>query len=295
MGTPIILDGAYFAKKKFEAVKSKVSKLIANGEKLPKLAVILVGDDEASKIYVSNKEKKAKECFIETETIFLDKDISKKELEEVIFKLNLDTNITGILLQLPLPNGFDKNYFLSLISPNKDVDCLTPINTSKLFNGKPSVYPCTPKAVMELISLSLNGNSHDGLESFEKIDLSGKNALVIGRSMLVGLPLSFMLLRQNATVTISHSRTKDLALQVKDKDIIVSAVGKEKLINSDNVKDGAILIDVGINRASDNKVVGDIDFESFKNKDVFISPVPNGVGPMTIATLMENVVRLNAK
>lgn len=297
MTTPTIIDGKYLASLKLKYVKEKVQKLALKNIKVPKLAVILVGDNEASKIYVKNKEKKANECLIQSETIFLSKDASKEELEEVIFKLNLDADVSAILLQLPLPEGLDEKYFLSLISPSKDVDCLTVTNQGKLFNNSASLFPCTPSGVLNLIDFSLSDLlvKDDNFENLQEHDLASKNALIVGRSLLVGKPLSLMLQARNATVTMAHSKTHNLQELVKDKDIIVTATGHPNLLNSQYVKDGAIIIDVGINKLEGDKIVGDVDFESFKEKDCLITPVPGGVGPMTIASLMENVLKLYNK
>ena len=298
MTNPTIIDGTFLAMKKIEAVREQVEKICSKSLRAPKLAVILVGDNEASKIYVRNKEKKAKECFIDSETIILPSDVSKEELEETIFKLNLDEKVDAILLQLPLPqnlisDSFDEEYFLSLISPSKDVDCLTSFNQGRVFNGSSSIYPCTPQGVLNLIDFTYSDlDTSISFDSIKSANLTGKSALVVGRSLLVGKPLSLMLLNRNATVTMAHSKTQNLQDLVKDKDIIVTATGYPKLFNSQNVKDGAILIDVGINKLENGKLVGDLDFESFKNKDCYITPVPGGVGPMTIASLMENVVKL---
>ena len=301
MATPTIIDGAFLAKKKIEAVREQVEKICSQSLRAPKLVVILVGDNEASKIYVRNKEKKAKECYIDSETIYLPSNTTKEELEETIFKLNLDEKVDAILLQLPLPKnliseGFDDKYFLSLISPSKDVDCLTSFNQGRVFNGSSLIYPCTPQGVLNLIDFTYSDlDTSINFNSIKTADLAGKNALVVGRSLLVGKPISLMLLSRNATVTMAHSKTSNLQELVKDKDIIVTAVGRPNLLTSQNVKDGAILIDVGINRLENGKLVGDLDFESIKGKDCYITPVPGGVGPMTIASLMENVVKLYNK
>lgn len=291
MNKPIVLDGKKLSQKVLENVKKDVEKIILSEKRKPMLAVILVGENPASKIYVSNKEKIAKECNIDTNIIKLSENIENKDLENEIEKLNNNKNIDGILLQLPLPQKFDAKYFISKIDPKKDVDCLTRENQSKIFFEDASFFPCTPQGVLYLIDFAMMGGGEADMDNIKEADLSFKNALIIGRSFLVGRPLSLMLLKRNATVTIAHSKTKNLQELVKDKDIIISCVGKKNLITSQGVKDNAILIDVGINRLEDGKIVGDFDFNSFKEKKVFITPVPKGVGPMTIAMLFKNMVR----
>lgn len=292
MNKPIILDGKKLSQKVLENVKEDVEKIILSRGKKPLLAVVLVGENSASTIYVSKKESIAKECNIDTNTIKLSESVENKDLEDTIKKLNNDKNVDAILLQLPLPQKFDTKYFISKIDPKKDVDCLTRENQSKIFFEDANFFPCTPRGVLSLIDFAMMGGEEADMDNMEEADLSFKNALIIGRSFLVGRPLSLMLLKRNATVTIAHSKTKNLQELVKDKDIIISCVGKKNLITSQGVKDNAILIDVGINRLEDKSIVGDFDFNSFKEKEVFITPVPKGVGPMTIAMLFKNVVKL---
>ena len=267
-----IMDGKAISKIVKDEVKQEIKEL---GIKL-KLLVIIVGNDPASMIYVSSKEKACKQCLIEAETIRLDGNSSQKDVVDAIEKANNDKSVTGILVQLPLPDHIDTEYVINKIDPNKDVDGLTNINQGKLVNGMKSIVPCTPKGIMRLFKEYA-------------VDLNGKNAVVIGRSVLVGKPIALLMLQANATVTIAHSRTKNLAEVCKDKDIIVSAVGKAKIVTGDMVKDGAVVIDVGINRVH-GTIVGDVDYYEVSEKAARLTPVPGGVGPMTIACLMENVL-----
>lgn len=267
-----IMDGKAISKIVKEEVKQEIKEL---GIK-PKLLVIIVGNDPASMIYVSSKEKACKQCLIEAETIRLDENSSQKDVVDVIEKANNDKTVTGILVQLPLPDHIDTEFVINKIDPNKDVDGLTNINQGKLVNGMKSIVPCTPKGIMRLFKEYA-------------VDLNGKNAIVIGRSVLVGKPIALLMLQANATVTIAHSRTKNLTEICKNKDIIVSAVGKAKIVTGDMVKDGAVVIDVGINRVH-GTIVGDVDYYEVSEKAARLTPVPGGVGPMTIACLMENVL-----
>ena len=266
-----ILDGKKLSLKITEELKEKVSKL----EKKPKLAVILIGSDPASQIYVRNKQKKAEEIGFESLVFPLPEDISEANLLEHIYILNEDENINGILLQLPIPKHLNQQRILEAIEPTKDVDGFTTYNFGRLALGyKPYAIPCTPKGIIKL------------LEEYN-IEIEGKNALVIGRSNIVGKPISLLLQQKNATVTMAHSKTKNLKELALNSDIIVCAIGKPKMITADFVKEGAIIIDVGINR-TENGLCGDVDFENVKEKASYITPVPGGVGPMTIAMLLEN-------
>lgn len=267
-----IMDGKEVSKEIKEEVKNKVALLALK----PKLLVILVGEDPASKIYVASKEKACKACGISAETIYLNEDISQKELIDVIEKANLDKSVNAILVQLPLPDHINTKDVINAIDPLKDVDGLTGLNQGKLFMGQEGIVPCTPKGVMHL---------------FDKynVDLTGKSAVVIGRSLLVGKPLAILLLNKNATVTMAHSKTKNLKEICASSDVIVSCVGKPKFITADMVKEGAIVIDVGINRVH-GTIVGDVDYLNVCDKCLRITPVPGGVGPMTIACLLENVL-----
>lgn len=270
-----ILDGKKLSLKITEELKKQVSKL----QKKPKLAVILVGNDPASQIYVKNKQKKAEEIGFESLVIPLPEDISEDNLLEHIYILNEDDNINGILLQLPIPKHLNQQRILEAIEPIKDVDGFTTYNFGRLALGyKPYAIPCTPKGIIKL------------LEEYN-INLEGKNALIIGRSNIVGKPISLLLQQKNATVTMAHSKTKNLKEIALNSDIIISAIGKPKMITAEFVKEGAIVIDVGINR-DETGLCGDVDFKEVSKKTSFITPVPGGIGPMTIAMLMENTLQL---
>ena len=273
----VIIDGRACAEKILENIKTKTSKL----NKKPGLSVILVGENPASKVYVKNKEKKAIEAGFNSNVYRLPENTSKLELLNLIDKLNNEDNTDGILLQLPLPKHLNPSDFLDKIDPKKDVDGFHPINSGKLLNNeKPYVIPCTPKGIIRL------------LDEYN-IEIAEKNAVVIGRSNIVGKPVSMLLLNKNATVTIAHSKTKNLIDVVKQADIIVSATGISNIITKDMVKEGAAVIDVGIIRGEDGKLKGDVDFNNIKDIAGFITPVPGGVGPMTIAMLMENTLELH--
>lgn len=268
-----IIDGKSMARE----IKESLAKRIKNEGIKASLAVVLVGDDPGSKIYVNSKEKDANEIGIGSVIRRLPGGISQDELEREIRSLNSDANITGILVQLPLPKHLDEARILELISPKKDVDGLHEVNMGRLLLGKePYHYPCTPSGIMEMLFST-------------KTELKGKNAVVIGRSNIVGKPIAQLLLRQHLTVTMCHSRTKDLAYFCEKADILVVAIGKPKFLRSNLVKDGAVVIDVGMNRTPEG-LFGDVDFEDVKNKASFITPVPGGVGPMTRAMLMKNCV-----
>ncbi len=273
----VIIDGRACAEKILENIKTKTSKL----NKKPGLSVILVGENPASKVYVKNKEKKAIEAGFNSYVYRLSESTSKAELLNLIDKLNNEDNTDGILLQLPLPKHLNPSDFLDKIDPKKDVDGFHPINSGKLLNNeKPYAIPCTPKGIIRL------------LDEYN-IEIAEKNAVVIGRSNIVGKPVSMLLLNKNATVTIAHSKTKNLIDVVKQADIIVSATGISNIITKNMVKEGAAVIDVGIIRGEDGKLKGDVDFNNIKDIAGFITPVPGGVGPMTIAMLMENTLELH--
>ncbi len=274
----IILDGKMLRDKIFESLKAKLDKM----QQKPTLAVILVGENPASQIYVRNKKKTAEKLGINSLSIEYPFDISEKELLNKIKELNSDEKVTAILVQLPLPAHINKNRIIDAILPQKDVDGLTPYNLGKLFSGEePYVYPCTPKGILLL------------LDEYN-IKLEGKNIVVVGRSNLVGKPVAQMLLKRNATVTMCHSHTKNLSEITKTADIIVSAVGK-KVIGEKMLKSDCVVIDVGIFRDENGKISGDVDFENVSKTAAYISPVPGGVGPMTIASLMLNTVELARK
>lgn len=263
-----------------ENILNNIKKEVENFDVKPTLAVIIVGNDPASKVYVKNKIKKSEFLGFNSILKELPEDIQKEELLDVIKNLNNDKNVNGILLQLPLPNGLDEKDFLDEISPIKDVDGFTTYNSGKLFKGeKPYSIACTPKGIIKLLET-------------KNINLEGKVAVVVGRSNIVGKPVANLLLQKNATVIQAHSKTKNLPEILKLADIIISATGKEEFIKGDMVKEGAIIIDVGITRNKNGKLTGDVDFESVYNKVSYITPVPGGVGPMTIATLMENTLEL---
>ena len=244
----------------------------------PKLAVIMVGDDKASKVYVKNKSKACEDVGIEYEEYLLNADIEMNELLDLIDRLNADESISGILLQSPIPNHLNIKEAFKRIDYKKDVDGFNPINVGKLTIGEDCFVSCTPYGVIKV------------LEHYN-IPMEGKNAVIIGRSNIVGKPLIQCLLNKNATVTVCHSKTENIEEYTKKADILIAAVGKAKFIKSDMVKDGATVIDVGINRNKDGKLEGDVDFENIKDKASYITPVPGGIGPMTIAMLMYNVVK----
>ncbi len=237
-----------------------------------------MGDDPASKIYVRNKKLACEFCGIESLEFALPAETTQEDLLALIERLNNDNTISGILCQLPLPKGLDEEAVINAISPNKDVDAFHPSNVGKIMIGNFDFLPCTPAGVMELIAES-------------GIDVSGKKCVVVGRSNIVGKPMSMLLLHKNGTVTICHSRTKDLAKECREADILVAAVGVPELIRGDMVKDGAVVIDVGMNRLENKKLVGDVAFSEASEKAAAITPVPGGVGPMTIAMLMKNTVK----
>jgi methylenetetrahydrofolate dehydrogenase (NADP+)/methenyltetrahydrofolate cyclohydrolase len=268
-----ILDGIVFSAEIKEDVKRRVAAMKEQGV-IPGLAVILVGDDPASELYVRNKGKGCEETGILSRTIRMNAAATQEELEAEIDRLNRDPAIHGILVQLPLPGHLDEAAALAKILPEKDVDGFHLINAGHLMTGTEGVTPCTPKGALYMIRSTGE-------------DLSGKEAVVIGRSNIVGKPMAMLLLQQNCTVTLCHSRTKNLAEHTRRADILIAAVGKAGFVTADMVKEGAIVIDVGINRV-DGKVCGDVDFEKVKEKAGWITPVPGGVGRMTIAMLLSN-------
>ena len=272
-----IIDGKKLAKTTRENLRLEVEELKENGIN-PKLAVIMVGNNSASQIYVRNKSRACDEVGIEFEEYLLPTTTEQSELLNLIDKLNKQEDINGILLQSPIPDGLDINEAFRKISPEKDVDGFHPVNVGKLVLGQDTFVSCTPYGIMRMF------------EAYN-IDLEGKNAVVIGRSNIVEKPMSHCLLNKNATVTICHSRTKNLAEITKRADILVAAIGKAEFVKADMVKEGAVVIDVGINRTEEGKLKGDVDFENVSKKASYITPVPGGVGPMTIAMLMNNVVK----
>ena len=272
-----ILDGKELARKTREELRIKADRLRANGI-VPKLAVILVGDDSASKVYVRNKSKACQDVGVEFEEILLDENTSMEKLLEIIENLNNREDINGILLQSPIPKGLNIQEAFEKIDCKKDVDGFNPINVGKLMIGEDTFISCTPYGIIRM------------LEAYN-VEIEGKHAVVIGRSNIVGKPLVQCLLQKNATVTICHSKTKNISEITRTADILISAVGKTNMVTADMVKDGAVIIDVGMNRNEAGKLVGDIDFENVKQKASYITPVPGGVGPMTIAMLMNNVIK----
>lgn len=272
----MIIDGKALAKEKRAEIAKQVEALKEKGV-TPGLAVVLVGEDPASQIYVRNKHKACEEVGIYSRKITLPEETTEEELLKIIDELNNDPEIDGILVQLPLPKHIDPDKVILSISPDKDVDGFHPVNAGRLLTGQDGFFPCTPLAVMELIKSA-------------GVDVSGKEAVVVGRSNIVGKPVSMLLLRENATVTICHSKTKDLADVCRRADILVAAVGRPEMITADYVKEGAVVIDVGINRVGEKKVVGDVAFDEVKDKAAYITPVPGGVGPMTITMLLYNTL-----
>ena len=268
----LLLNGFELAKQ----CRAELAERVKAMPRAPKLAVILVGDNPASAIYVRNKEKAAAEVGVESLVYRLDS-ATQEELTALIEQLNADETVDGILVQMPLPAPLNEQEILQTINPAKDVDGFHPLNLGKLLIGEPAPVACTPKGCMRLIRLA-------------KQDLTGLRAVVIGRSVIVGKPMAQLLLNANCTVTTAHSRTRNLPALCRSADIVVAAIGKPKTVKADWIKDGAIVIDVGINRLEDGKLCGDVDFDACFDKCAAITPVPKGVGPMTIAMLLENTV-----
>ena len=272
----MIIDGKKEAALLREEIKKEILLIKSKDSKIPGLTVILVGDFAPSQIYVRNKEKSSKEVGINSNVIKYSKDVTEQEVVIKIKELNDDKNVSGILVQLPLPSQIDKEKIINTINPLKDVDGFNPINVGNLASGYQAIVPCTPLGCLFLI------------KSVEK-NLSGKHAVIVGRSNLNGKPMAQLLLKENCTVTIVHSKTKDLKKECQKADIIVAAVGVANLIKEDWVKKDSIIIDVGINKVG-SKIVGDVNFDKVKDKVKAITPVPGGVGPMTIACLLKNTV-----
>ncbi|MEO1940187.1 bifunctional methylenetetrahydrofolate dehydrogenase/methenyltetrahydrofolate cyclohydrolase FolD [Candidatus Thioglobus sp.] len=269
----MIIDGKQIAKQLRVNIAKQVTKL----DRKPGLAVILVGDDPASTVYVRNKDNACKEVGFYSEKINKPANITQAELLSEVERLNNDNKIDGILVQLPLPSHLDANQVTEAISPNKDVDGFHSENIGKLMQNKAFLRPCTPKGVMTMLATT-------------DIDLVGKDCVVVGASNIVGRPMAMELLNAGATVTICNSKTQNLSDKIKQADVVVVAIGKPKMIQGDWIKQGATVIDVGINRLNDGSLSGDVDFDSAQDKAVWITPVPGGVGPMTIATLLENTL-----
>ena len=271
-----LIDGKAISSSVRKKIKSETDELKKKGI-TPGLAVIIVGNNSASRVYVNNKKKACEQVGFNSYEYALKEETTTEELLSLIDKLNNDNNVDGILCQLPLPHSIDENAVLTAISPDKDVDAFHPVNCGRLFIGNQKFLPCTPAGIMEMLK-------------YCNIDVSGKNCVVIGRSNIVGKPMAMLLLQSNATVTICHSKTKNIADFTKKADVIVAAVGKEKFLTEDMVSDGAVIIDVGMNRNAQGKLCGDVDFENVSKKASWITPVPGGVGPMTITMLLKNTL-----
>ncbi len=272
-----LIDGKLISAQIKDELRNKVTELKAQG-KIPCLAVIQVGKDPASSVYVNNKKKACAYIGIESLSYELEENVTQDALLTIIDELNTNSQVHGILVQLPLPKHIDENTVISAISPKKDVDCFHAESVGNMCIGTDGFLPCTPAGVIELLKRS-------------NIEIAGKECVVIGRSNIVGKPMAMLLLRENGTVTITHSKTKDLKEVTKRADILIAAIGKPKFITSEYVKDGAVVIDVGIHRNEQNKLCGDVDFDDVISKVNAITPVPGGVGPMTIAMLMQNCVK----
>ena len=273
----MIIDGKKEAEDLKQKIKKEIDVLKSKNNKVPGLTVILIGDYAPSQIYVSNKEKAAKEVGINSNVVRYPKDVTEQEVLEKIKELNNDINVSGILVQLPLPPQISKEKIINAISPSKDVDGFHPINVGNLSSGYNAIIPCTPLGCLLLV------------KKIEK-NLSGKHAVIIGRSNLNGKPMAQLLLKENCTVTIVHSKSKNIKSECLKADILIAAVGVANLIKSDWVKEQSIIIDVGINKSGE-KIIGDVEFESVKKKTKAITPVPGGVGPMTIACLLKNTLK----
>jgi methylenetetrahydrofolate dehydrogenase (NADP+)/methenyltetrahydrofolate cyclohydrolase len=271
-----LIDGKRISKEIKDELKAEAEKFKSEGKEAT-LAVILVGDDPASAVYVNNKKKACEYIGIKSLSYELPKETTEEELLALIEKLNSDDNVNGILVQLPVPDHIDENKIIRSISPSKDVDGFHPLNVGALLIGEKGFVSCTPAGVIQLLKRS-------------GVDIEGKECVVVGRSNIVGKPMGVLLLRENGTVTIAHSRTKDLKSICKRADILVVAVGRPKMITADYVKEGAVVIDVGIHRMDNGKLCGDVDFDSVEPHVSKITPVPGGVGPMTIAMLMDNCI-----
>ena len=271
-----LINGKEIQELTFNEITRDVLSLKEKGVE-PCLAVIIVGSDPASRVYVNNKKKACERVGIKSLEYALPEETQTEELLDLIRKLNEDDSVNGILCQLPVPKQIDKQAVLDTISPEKDVDCFHPVNVGKLSLGRAELLPCTPAGVIRMLDVA-------------GVEIEGKRAVVIGRSDIVGKPMGTMLMERNATVTVCHSKTKDLASITKQADILVATVGREKFVTADMVKEGAVVIDVGINRNSEGKLCGDVDFENVAPHCSKITPVPGGVGPMTITMLMKNTV-----
>lgn len=272
----VIIDGKKVRDHNLEIMKKEVAELNEKGV-YPCLSVIIVGNDQASRVYVNNKKKACENIGIISREYALPEETTTEQLLSLIDELNNDDTVSGILCQMPVPKHIDSNAVLEHISPNKDVDCFHPYNVGKLVQGNNVLLPCTPAGMVEMLD-------------YMGVEISGKHCVIIGRSDIVGKPMAMLMLQRNATVTICHSKTKNLADITKQADILVAAVGKANFVTADMIKEGAILLDVGINRNSDGKLCGDVNFEECEKVASMITPVPGGVGPMTITMLMRNTI-----
>lgn len=270
------INGKEIREHTLKDIAAQVGQLKSKGIN-PRLAVILVGDDPASKIYVSNKKKSCESVGIESLEYTLPAETTTEQLLALIDELNADASVNGFICQLPVPRHIDKSAVLERISPVKDVDCFHPVNVGLLSQGKAQLMPCTPAGIIKMLE-------------YEQIDIAGKNCVVIGRSDIVGKPMAMLMLQKNATVTVCHSATADLPAVTRTADILIAAVGKPKFVTSDMVKDGAVIIDVGMDRDENGKLCGDVDFDGVIDKAALVTPVPGGVGLMTTAMLMHNTV-----
>ncbi len=273
----VIIDGKKIASEVRAELKSEIDRMVTETKRRPSLAVILVGEDPASKVYVRNKQRACEEVGIASEVVTLAEDITQEMLEFIINSYAARVDIDGILVQMPLPKGLDSEKALACIPAKKDVDAFHPENVGHIMRGDYRFLPCTPAGVMELL------HRYD-------ISPAGKKCVIVGRSDIVGKPMAMMLLHENGTAEICHSKTANLKEETLTADILIAAVGKPKFITADMVKDGAVVIDVGINRDENGKLCGDVDFENVEPKASYITPVPGGVGPMTVAMLMKNTV-----
>lgn len=274
----VIIDGKALALKIRTEVAAEVSEIVSKTGRRPKLCVIIAGDNQASRVYVRNKKKACEDCGIESETIELDGSITKEELFDVIDRKNADNSVDGILVQLPLPGGIDEKEIIARIAPDKDVDCFHPVNVGRVFTGDPVFLPCTPAGIIELLK-------------YAGVTIKGANCVVVGRSNIVGKPVGALLLAEDGTVTTAHSKTKDLKKVTGEADILVAAIGKAKFFTKEYIKPGAAVIDVGMDRDEEGRLCGDVDFDDVVGICGAITPVPGGVGPMTVAMLMKNTLK----
>lgn len=272
-----VIYGSDLSAKMREQMKQEIAVIAAKGERIPCLAVVMAGDNPASLSYIKGKEKACQAIGMRSLMKKLPEDITQQQLEDVLKELSDDSDVDGILLQLPLPKGLDENRAINCINPDKDVDGLTPINFGRMFLGEKSFRPCTPSGIMAIL---------DAMEC----EIEGKHAVVVGRSKLVGTPVARLLQDANATVTICHSRTKDLRRFTKEADILIAAVGKANLFDASYIKEGAYVVDVGVNRMDNGHLCGDVNFDDVKDHCTAITPVPKGVGPMTITMLLKNTL-----